>query len=108
MAYPLAVRDEILGDEPCASGGNLTDRDLESGSGLLIGVKAHALPVAHGHEPEVQEILIPAEALHQRNETMIDPAEAAGYPAYPSRVDGISGMASLHGALVGQSLGNFL
>lgn len=107
LARAVLPGDESPGHETPARGFDLAHGDLEPRCRFLVGVEAHAMTIANGHEPEIEEVFIPAQIRHHRYKAMVDPAETPLYPADPGGIYGLCMAPFHHGAPCNPDAGPF-
>jgi hypothetical protein len=107
LAHTVSPGYESPGHKPPAGSFNLAHGDLEPRGRFLVGVEAHAMAITHGHEPEIEEVFIPGQIHHHRDEAMVDPAEASRYPSDPGGIYGLYRAGFHHGAPCNPGEGQF-
>jgi hypothetical protein len=107
LAHAVSPGNEPPGHETPAGRFDLTHSHLESRGCFLVGVETHATAIAHGHEPEIEEVFVPAQIRHHRYEAMVDPAETPLYPADPGDIYWLCKAPFHHGAPCNPDDGKF-
>jgi hypothetical protein len=106
LTQAIPMGDEAPFYQIAAGQNNFVYADLDPRCRLFVGVETQTAAIAHSHEPQVEQILVPAELRHHRDETMVYPAEAAFDFADAPRIYGPDMAIRFHARCLSQTRGN--